>query len=264
MLITNNQNGRVKTKEQLRQEIQRYQSILSKSMVEYLEHCIELDFSVVRKNISDEERLALSELKIYRDTAIYNIYHRAIQLLEQSEIQSLIWNKTCESTIMVDVLAATIPYGDLFKFEFNLPTKVSNDYMNRQIGTISLYQSIEDEDVRKREISHILPRLEHLRNELDLYMGYSYSSVRDSENWKIDQARRINMCESKVKEKVLTEEDKKRIEYTNYICELFMKDYGLTEEDFIEYTPQHKLTEMEKVYVKNMPNLQIKREVSYL
>lgn len=264
MLITNNQNGRVKTKEQLRQEIRRYQSILSKSMVEYLEHCIELDCSVVRKNISDEERLALSELKIYRDTAIYNIYHRAIQLLEQSEIQSLIWNKTCESTIMVDVLAATIPYGDLFKFEFNLPTKVLNDYMNRQIGTISLYQSIEDEDVRKREIDTFSKRINKLQKEQNPFLGLSAIQMT---KWSMTQMEKIEMCELKVKElddKVLTEEDKKRIEYTNYIYELFMKDYGLTEEDFIEHTPKHKLTEMEKVYVKNMPNLQIKREVSYL
>lgn len=167
---------------------------------------------------------------------------------------------------MIDTLAATIPCSDLFKFNFesNISKTVPNGYLDRQIGTISLYQSIENGAARKREINNLLQWESTLEKEQNPFFGISDAQAM---KWSLAQGEKIEMHRLRVNElnsMFLTETAKKSIEYTNYISELFMKDYGLTEEDFIEYTPKHKLTEMEKVYVINMPNLQIKREVHYL
>ena len=50
--------------------------ILKNEIIEYLESIINLEFSVVKDNISDEERKPLTELQIYRSALIYNINKR--------------------------------------------------------------------------------------------------------------------------------------------------------------------------------------------
>ena len=55
---------RVETKEELLESLEKYKGILSVPMIEYLNSLIELEFSVVRENIGEQDSDALSELDI--------------------------------------------------------------------------------------------------------------------------------------------------------------------------------------------------------
>lgn len=262
MSIKDYQNSRVKTKEQLKEELQKYQMILSKPMVEYLNHLIALDFSVIRKYISDEERLALSELEIYRATVIYNIYYKAIKLLQQTEI-----GLSIETPLEVQLTATTEIEKEkirLFKFDFEkaFSIQIPDNCRSTHIGTIQLYQSIEDEETRNQEIESLQRNIERLEHETNPFLGLTAVCAT---RWSISNTERIELYKSQIKKlsnQVLTEVDRKKIKYTNYIYSLFMEDYGLSEEEFIEYVPKHKLTELQKEYVKKMPNLQIIKQVN--
>ena len=81
-IIKENRLERVRTKEELIELLKGYRGILNKEMVEYLESIINLEFSVIKPNITDEDRLPLSELDIYREAATYNIYERALSLFK--------------------------------------------------------------------------------------------------------------------------------------------------------------------------------------
>ena len=75
------------TKEELIDSLNKQRLVLEKSILEYLKSLIELDFSVVRKEIDDETREVLSDYLIYRRIAMYNIYNRAINIFRNSGIE---------------------------------------------------------------------------------------------------------------------------------------------------------------------------------
>ena len=85
-IIGTNPENKLATKEELIDLLKKHRGILTNSILDYLNSLVELEFSVVRKNISTEEREILSELEIYKKIATYNIYHRALQLLEQQKL----------------------------------------------------------------------------------------------------------------------------------------------------------------------------------
>ena len=84
-IIGTKPENKLATKEELIDLLKKHRGILTNSILDYLNSLVELEFSVVRKNISTEEREILSELEIYKKIATYNIYHRALQLLEQQK-----------------------------------------------------------------------------------------------------------------------------------------------------------------------------------
>ena len=84
-IIGTNPENKLATKEELIDLLKKHRGILTNSILDYLNSLVELEFSVVRENISTEEREILSELELYKKIATYNIYHRALQLLEQQK-----------------------------------------------------------------------------------------------------------------------------------------------------------------------------------
>ena len=71
-------NNKVMQKEEIIGLLNDSKLILKNNIIDYLESIINLEFSVVKDNISDEERKALSELQVYRSALIYNIYKRDV------------------------------------------------------------------------------------------------------------------------------------------------------------------------------------------
>ena len=56
---SNNIRNRINTKEELVKLLKSYEDTLSIQMVDYLKSLIDLEFSVVRDNISDKDRVVL-------------------------------------------------------------------------------------------------------------------------------------------------------------------------------------------------------------
>ena len=113
---SNNIRNRINTREELVKLLKSYEDILSIQMVDYLKSLIDLEFSVVRDNISDKDRVVLSELQIYRRVAMYNIYNRALYLFNKSNID-LVTDDDLALTIYTSIKEKNIK---LFDFDYNL------------------------------------------------------------------------------------------------------------------------------------------------
>ncbi len=64
------------TKKDLLKLLETYKGVLNKTMIDYLNSLINLEFSVVRNYISETDRKVLAELNIYKQIATYNICKR--------------------------------------------------------------------------------------------------------------------------------------------------------------------------------------------
>ena len=77
--------NKINTREELIELLKGYKGILADSMINYLNSLIDLEFSVIRDYISDNDRVALSELEVYKRIAMYNIYNRSLNIFKQNE-----------------------------------------------------------------------------------------------------------------------------------------------------------------------------------
>lgn len=271
-IIGTKPENKLATKEELIDLLKKHRGILTNSILDYLNSLVELEFSVVRKNISTEEREILSELEIYKKIATYNIYHRALQLLEQQK-QPLDIDNNGRLEISVQLENRRV---ELFSFDYqnriSLRENIPDEYKTMKIGTISLYRSLQNEDIREKEINRVLRKLESLHASHNPY-PHRHSVVGGLDfYWERQHKERIEELEKKLTEleskKELTEVDKKEIELTNDIHQLLLADYGLTNEDFEERKmtkfTSAEIDRMNKTLVKKLPNLTVVDQIHYL
>ena len=271
-IIGTKPENKLATKEELIDLLKKHKGILTNSILDYLNSLVELEFSVVRKNISTEEREILSELEIYKKIATYNIYHRALQLLEQQK-QPLDIDNNGRLEISVQLENRRV---ELFSFDYqnriSLRENIPDEYKTMKIGTISLYRSLQNEDIREKEINRVLRKLESLHASHNPY-PHRHSVVGGLDfYWERQHKERIEELEKKLTEleskKELTEVDKKEIELTNDIHQLLLADYGLTNEDFEERKmtkfTSAEIDRMNKTLVKKLPNLTVVDQIHYL
>ena len=271
-IIGTKPENKLATKEELIDLLKKHRGILTNSILDYLNSLVELEFSVVRKNISTEEREILSELEIYKKIATHNIYHRALQLLEQQK-QPLDIDNNGRLEISVQLENRRV---ELFSFDYqnriSLRENIPDEYKTMKIGTISLYRSLQNEDIREKEINRVLRKLESLHASHNPY-PHRHSVVGGLDfYWERQHKERIEELEKKLTEleskKELTEVDKKEIELTNDIHQLLLADYGLTNEDFEERKmtkfTSAEIDRMNKTLVKKLPNLTVVDQIHYL
>lgn len=271
-IIGTNPENKLATKEELIDLLKKHRGILTNSILDYLNSLVELEFSVVRKNISTEEREILSELELYKKIATYNIYHRALQLLEQQK-QPLDIDNNGRLEISVQVENRKV---ELFSFDYqeriSLRKDIPEEYKSMKIGNVCLYRTLQNQDIREKEINRVLRKLESLYASHNPY-PHRHSVVGGLDfYWERQHKERIEKLEDKLAEldskKELTEVDKKEIELTNDIHQLLLADYELTNEDFEERKmPKFTTSEfdrMNKIRTKKMPNLTIVDHIRYL
>ena len=157
---------KVNTKEELLQLLKDYKVIFNNHVIDYLESLINLDFSVIRENIDEKSKEALSELEIYKRIAIYNIYNRAINIFTQSNIPLIITG----NEEGFESLSISVPIEDrnikIFDFKYgeqkSLNYKIPEEYKTMKIGSINLYQKIENKELRIQELKRIIDKIERL------------------------------------------------------------------------------------------------------
>lgn len=271
-IIGTKPENKLATKEELIDLLKKHRGILTNSILDYLNSLVELEFSVARKNISTEEREILSELELYKKIATYNIYHRALQLLEQQKQPIDIDNN---GSLIVSMQLENRRVK-LFSFDYqnriSLRENIPDEYKTMKIGTVSLYRSLQNEDLREKEINRVLRKLESLHASHNPY-PHRHSVVGGLDfYWERQHKERIEELEKKLTEleskKELTEVDKKEIELTNDIHQLLLADYGLTNEDFEERKmtkfTSAEIDRMNKTLVKKLPNLTVVDQIHYL
>lgn len=271
-IIGTKPENKLATKEELIDLLKKHRGILTNSILDYLNSLVELEFSVVRKNISTEEREILSELEIYKKIATYNIYHRALQLLEQQK-QTIDIDNNGSLIVSMQLENRRVK---LFSFDYqnriSLRENIPDEYKTMKIGTVSLYRSLQNEDLREKEINRVLRKLESLHASHNPYPTRRGVVGGPDVYWERQHKERIEELEKKLTEleskKELTEVDKKEIELTNDTYQLLLADYELTNEDFEERKmPKFTTSEfdrMNKTRIKRMPNLTITDQIRYL
>ena len=72
----------INSRDELIEYLNKYKGILKDSILDYLNSVLNLEFSVLKDYITNADRMALSELEIYKKIAIYNIYNRTLNILK--------------------------------------------------------------------------------------------------------------------------------------------------------------------------------------
>jgi len=285
--------NKVNTKQELLQLMKRYRGILTNPMIEYLNSLIQLEFSVVRDYIGEKERKSLAELEIYKRIAIYNIYNRALNLLKQNKINhNIMGNKQGFESLTISVPLNDEKNIDVFQFDYKgfqfneLPTvKIPDEYRTMTIGTISLYQTLENQELRNAELIRVMKKLEELYNHNHPFVSNSVPKnstglspigrrkprLYDSRGlWIYKHAQEIKAYEERFAQldgkKELSDIEKKQINITNQIRNLLLEDYGLTDESFeeIERFNSPEKSVLQKTLVKKQPNLTISNQITYV
>lgn len=265
---------KVNTKEELLQLLKDYKVILNNQVIDYLESLINLDFSVIRENIDDKSKEALSELEIYKRIAIYNIYNRAINLFTQSNMPLIITgnNEGFES------LSISVPIEDrnikIFDFKYgeqkSLNYKIPDEYKTMKIGSINLYQKIENKELRIQELKRIIDKIERLYGTQNPYQYHPKKVGGSYVKWKIERQKEIEkyqkMLDKIDSHNVLTEIDIKEIEIMNKAHDLLLEDYGLTNDSFeddVSITSKCS-NNLQKTLIKRQPNITITNNIEYI
>ncbi len=292
------------TKKDLLKELEEYKGILNKAMIDYLTSLVNLEFSVVRNYISETDRKALAKLDIYKQIATYNICKRIRKLFSAQKDKYKVSRGNANDLMdLYFEVVAKLGTGSTEVFSFFRHedfSKLLEGYTSLNIGTISLYQTLESKELRKAELEELRQRLEGLKRTQNPYPDnkkeasdwikgrggkFSQAELRQIEatyvriggpgaNWIFEHDRDIAECERKFKELSerieLTDEQKRTIELTAISHELILEEFGLKKEDFEEYNEfkfsvlNEDKPNMSRKLVKEMPNLLIEDNITYL
>lgn len=273
--IFNDKLNKVNTKEELIELLKEYRGILTNSMLNYLNSLIELEFSVIKEYIGDNDRKVLSELEVYKRIAIYNIYNRALNLFKEQNNEFIIFgnNEGLESlSISTKLNDRIVKLFDFDHSEHLSYNQVHSGYKSMKIGDILLYQTLENTKLREEELNRVMRKLERLYNQKNPHPSIRGVYGGSGSQWAYEHKQEIAKYEKIFTEldskKELSDEDKREIEITNQIHEILLKDYGLTNKSFEEeknsFTPNNEKSVLQKTLVKKQPNLTIENHIKYM
>lgn len=224
-----NNLDKINKKEELIELLKKYKRILSDPILEYLDSLIELEFSVIREYISDDERKSLSELDIYRRIAIYNIYNRALKLFKDNKIRHRVSSMGSE----FGELTISVPLGDkrsikVFDFDYkdfssdgSITFKIPSEYRTMRIGDVSLFQTLENKELRDAEIKRMMSKLERLYDTHNPYLIQHDLISGPQFQWDTEHSFELTKYEKRLAEleckKELDKLDRKEIKITNQI-----------------------------------------------
>lgn len=219
--------------------------ILNSEIVDYLNSLLELEFSVLKENVIHKE--LLRQFPIYKQIAIFNIYYRAIMVIKKANIEPIVLKN-----LQGFALATQIDKDIVSLFEFNISTNENASF----IGTIHLYRMIYDKSIREQFLDETRNKLQKLYREQNPYPDLGTFDGEDLE-WNFDYDEQIQFYEELLNrltiEKQLSKEEVRKIEITKNIEQLFLEEYGLPQESFVdEFTELYRKTnnEKEKVFLK--------------
>lgn len=227
----------MQTKKELKLNLIAYKKILTNSIFDYLNSILELEFSVLKENISDDERKLLTELSIYREIAVYNIYNRALKLIKEIDLEFHLEKDPKYSRIALINKKEKIPVLSFF-----INDSKDEKYL---LGTINLHKRVYDASENKLLLEKTEKVLQELRSEHNPYncnvgvtdpmkivYGGSDTLWADEHDDKVNYNK--NILNRLNERQGLTEEENKIIIATNTIHSILLKDYGLNDEDLVD------------------------------
>ena len=269
--------NKINTKEELMKILKKYKGILNNSTIDYLYSLINLEFSVIKECISENDRVALSDLELYRKIAIYNIYNRALKFFYEDSKEIIIRGNNDN----IECLQAYLDYKDnqfnLYNFDYCdyiNKDKIPKFYKSTYIGCITLFETVESVEKREAELNRIMDKLERLYSQKNPYSYEPGYIGGPRPQWEFNHSRKIKLYENMFNKldskKELTDEDKEEIIITRKYSELLLNDYGLTNDSFKEEKvsnyeiDRYEQSAMQKRLVKKMPGLTIVKKIKYI
>ena len=242
---------------ELYQKLCQYQSVLNESTLNYLCELISLQRSVLEENeILKERGNILGQLDFYREILAYNIYHRALGIIdsfergEQLQIEKIVKEQEFRVTGIMEA-------GKEFPL-FSYDSK--KEIEEKPTHLITLYESVRDLEQRELQKGYVLQQLQELyhRKALTEYNdGYNYQLCMKME-------QQIVYYENEKKEleehENLTDTDKQMIQIQEAFCNEFLKDYQIKKEDFEEMTNASKRACI-KTKRKAYPSITVIRQI---
>ena len=264
-----NKINKINTREELIELLKKYKGLLADSMLNYLDSLINLEFSVIRDYIGNDDRLALSELEVYKRIAMYNIYNRALNIFNENG-SGLTISGNNNGVEGLNVYADS--NGRSFKlFDFDYRERTENipiGYKTMKIGDIYLFQTIESKEKRETELQRVMSKLEKLYDKENPYSSDLHTYGGPDSQWAFEHDEKIRRYEKRFKlldsKKELNDADKKEIEIRKKYYDLLLEDYGLTNKDFDENLHSNEETKLHKTLVKRMPNINIINSNKYI
>ncbi len=272
---------KVKTKEELLELLYKYKVILKNEMIDYLNSLINLEFSIMRKYINNSERQALSELEIYKNIAIYNIYYRAMNLFNKEQNKFCIdGNNQGIKGLNVSAILNNGSQIELFAFNYGM------EYPKDSIGDIHLYRTIANKKLtkmlsenyrksyktaqewylkqEKEKLSMVYFEKGRIPEKISPLISPVNVDYKKIENETLKQFYQNNeqLNETNYNSRVdLTEFEKEEIKITNEMYYKILEDFGLLDE---LNTIENKMFEDEKYeLVQNMPKLTLSFHTTY-
>lgn len=262
------------SKEQLINYLEDYKGILNKEIIDYLNSIIELDFSVIKKNISDKDRKVLEQLEIYKQASIYNVYNRAINVISNKGISPVV---SKFPIIVPKKIEVSIPGKfkniKIFSLDNNLSDKI-DEYKVSKIFDINLYQTLEGEKVRLEEINRLNNKMDYLKDIISSYsIGEDINLESPNTFWLTHVREEILkykiMVEQLQNKKEISDLEKEEIEIRKKYYELLLDDYGLNNDSFSEeensfINIEESNSRLNKTLYKRIPGTTIKNNIKYI
>lgn len=247
---------KVKTKEELLRELKKYKSILNSEKYDYINSLIELEFSALRRYITDDEKNILSNLNIYRESVIYNIYYRTYNILSRFDKISKVGNDSNSQN-----LNAYLNGIHIFEFNYNSLKMIDRD----KIASIMIYNSYFNEELRDKEIERVINKIDDLKSKNNPFslksqtlQAYNWNYTHDNEIKKYEKLLDVYSSFKEPKE-----DDIKRINLINEVNIELLNDFEITFDLNDEVINMTK-SKMEKEYIKKLPDANVKNIIKYI
>ena len=219
-------------KNEILYDFQHYSRFFNEQIVDYLTSLIGLEISSLKEvGFDDSIKDRLLEYEFFKKIVIYNIYMRALSLLNQEKenfsIQvSNIGGK--ESQLVAYGLVSEKRFP-VFEFSYDvLNSKISNP-----IGNINLYGIVEDLVERDRMLRREISRLCSLTRE-----DCPSCSAEEMMIWYAKQNNEIEKSKLKIRQLSgrygLDDLEMKQASVQKYFSDVFLEDYGMLPFNFCD------------------------------
>lgn len=246
----------VENYKRIMQHLKKYKGILSNVTFSYLEALVNLEISALSNDINDRDRVLLSELKIYRELVIYNIYHRTYNLLQENKEFG---NLKIDGGIVIPSqelrVVSNIDDKQIDIFNFNSLRFPSEDF------EINLYLTCENQALREKEMQNLLNAYNNEENKSNPYsnrkgsIGGSFSDWQNRHSIALSEInRKYNNLNNRTS---ITDFEKRVIEIQQYYYDLLLENMGIDKETFQDLKYKYINIGIDTQKVKRYPHLNV-------
>lgn len=237
----------------LLEELERYNGIFSKEILEYLQSLTALELSALNEQkLSEDKMKLLNSIDLYRKIVVHNIFYNTCKMCQRKYSYLKTEKEYNKKSLHIQELYNGQAY-DIFDFQCH----------KDNFSIIDLYETVDNTPKRKNTINLLQERISYLEEKSRLFNSHISSTVLELEM---------------IKKEVETLEQRNSLEedgnlYIASIQSSFLKDvldlYGINEDDFKEKEQEPVIlqpkssTSLNKMLIKKYPHTTVVKNTKY-